>query len=256
VRRIVTGRRQFGKLIAGTAGVVLVGGTARAELKGAGKLATLPWPYTPLDPEKVAARGFAGYGKAHCMYGAFEAVAGATAEALGEPYTSFPFDMFEYGAGGINGWATICGALNGAAAAFKVLSKNPGPLTDELFSWYERAALPDMKIEKAKFPNVASVAGSPLCHTSISRWCQAASKASYSAERKERCGVITACVARRAVELLNAQAAGKPFPVLPAGGGATACAKCHEKGGEVENTRAKMDCKGCHFHLGGEHPKI
>ena len=30
-----------------------------------------------------------------------------------------------------------------------MLSKNPGPLTDELFTWYERAALPDMKIEKA-----------------------------------------------------------------------------------------------------------
>jgi hypothetical protein len=254
VGRLITGRREFGKLIAGTAGIVLVGGTARAELKG-GKLATLPWPYAPLDPEQAAVRGFEGYGKAHCMYGAFEAIAGATAEQLGEPYTSFPFGLFEYGAGGIQGWGTICGALNGAAAAFKVLSKDPGPLTDALFTWYERAALPDVKLEKAKYPNVASVAGSPLCHTSISRWCQAASKPSYSPERKERCGVITGAVARRAVLLLNAQAAGKPFPVLPAGGSASTCAKCHEKGGEVENTRSKMDCRGCHFHLGGEHPK-
>jgi hypothetical protein len=252
---IHTGRREFAKRIAGAAGLLVAAPPALAELKDGGKLATLPWPYAALDPPETARRGFAGYGKAHCMYGAFVALAGATAERLGEPYTSFPFAMMEYGVGGINGWGTVCGALNGAAAAFKLLSKDPYPLVDSLFAWYERASLPDMVIPGAKFANVASVSGSPLCHTSISRWCQASSKASYSAERKERCGVITGCVARRAAELLNAQAAGKPLPVVPAGGKAESCSKCHEKGGEVENTRTKMDCGGCHFHLGGEHPK-
>lgn len=253
---IVTGRRGFAKVVAGAAGVVVVGRPALAKIAGGGKLATLPWPYSPLDERKTAERAFAAFAKGHCMYGVFEALAGATAERLGEPYTTFPFDMMEYGAGGINGWATLCGSLNGAAAAFKLLSKDPDPLVDALYAWYERAPLPDMVVPGARFANVASVSGSPLCHTSVSRWCEAASKASYSPERKERCGVITACVARRAAELLNAQAAGKPLPVLPAGGKAAECSKCHEKGGEVENTRAKMDCGGCHFHLGGEHPRI
>ncbi len=253
---IFTGRRRFAKAVAGAAGIVVVGPAALAKVEKKGKLATIPWPYSPLDETKTATRGFEGYGKAHCMYGAFVALAEASAERLGEPYTSFPFEMMEYGAGGINGWATICGALNGAAAAFKLLSKDPYPLVDSLFAWYEHTALPDMVIPAAKFPNVASVSGSPLCHTSISRWCKASSKTSYSAERKERCGVITACVARRAAELLNAQAAGKPLPVVPAGSNAASCSKCHEKGGQVENTRTRMDCGGCHFHLGGEHPKI
>ena len=68
---------------------------------------------------------------------------------------------------------------------------------------------------------------------------------------------MTASVARKAAELLDFQLAGKPLPVLPIAGTETGrCVKCHEEKGELENTRAKMDCRGCHFHLGGEHPEI
>jgi Putative redox-active protein (C_GCAxxG_C_C) len=215
----------------------------------------LPWAYkTPLDPNAAGDRGFAGYAKGHCMYGSFEAMVGAVADQLGAPYTSFPFDLMEYGAGGIAGWGTVCGALSGAAAAFKVLSPKPEPLIDALFAWYETEPLPDYVPKGVKFANVKSVAGSPLCHQSVSLWCKASGKKTYTAERKERCGVITAAVARKAVMLLNDQAAGKPLPVLS--GSAKKCGGCHEKGGELENTRGKMSCSGCHSVLGAKHPVL
>ena len=107
----------------------------------------------------------------------------------------------------------------------------------------------------AKFPNVPSVAGSPLSHASIAAWCKAAGKQAYSPERKERCGVITAAVARHAVVLLNAQATGKPFDAALAGP-TVACMACHEKGGALEDMRSKMSCGGCHKALGKDHPSV
>ena len=80
---------------------------------GASGMRVLPWRYAALDPDATGDRAFAGYQKGHCMYGAFEAIAGPVAERLGAPYTSYPFEMFTYGAGGVNGWGTLCGALNG-----------------------------------------------------------------------------------------------------------------------------------------------
>jgi Putative redox-active protein (C_GCAxxG_C_C) len=261
----VTGRRRFAVIVgSAAAGVALAGGGAsavgatqrakRGELK---KIRTVPWPYTKLEPDAVAARAFEAYQKGHCMYGAFEAIVGSAADRLGEPYVSFPFEMMEYGAGGVSGWGTICGALNGSAAAFQLLSRDPKPLVDALFTMYERTPLPDLELRSAKFPNVRSVAGSPLCHTSVSRWCEKSGKRSYGPERAERCGVLTASVVRTAVEFLNLQAAGKPLPAArPETGAAGTCMKCHEKGGQVEDTRTRMDCQGCHFHLGGEHPSV
>jgi hypothetical protein len=262
---VITGRRNFARIVGSAAGVLALGGAGVAGAavldhqaeEQARKLRTVPWPYPKLEPDAVAARAFEAYARGDCMYGAFEALAGAAAEKLGPPYTSFPFALMEYGGGGVGGWGTICGALNGAAAALKLLSARPQELVDALFVYYEREPLPDLQLKRATFPHVPSVAGSPLCHTSVSRWCEASGKRSYAPERTERCGVLTACVARRAAELLNAQALGKPLPVAAAGNAETArCTSCHEVGGAKEDTRTKMDCGGCHFHLGGEHPTI
>ncbi|ACG71571.1 split soret cytochrome c precursor [Anaeromyxobacter sp. K] len=253
------GRRGWIKLVGGAAGAgaaLAVARQAGAAPPAAGKgMQAIPWPYAPLDPDATAERAFKGYLEGHCMYGAFDALAGQVADKLGAPYTSFPTKLFTYGAGGVAGWATLCGALNGAAAAFQLLSAKPEPLVDALFRQYEQASLPDWVPASAKFPNVKSVAGSVLCHASVSAWCKASGKKAYSPERKERCGVLTASVARHAAIILNAQHAGKAFPVLE--DKATAeCASCHEKGGTLENTRAKMACGGCHFNLGTKHPAI
>jgi hypothetical protein len=252
-------RRDLVKMIGGAgAGVAATlavrPGTARAAATtSAPNPQVLPWPYKPLDPEAIAQRATDGYYKAECMYGSFEAIVGATAEQLGSPYKDFPFLMMKYGGGGINGWGTVCGALSGAAAGFQLLSPKPEVLIDAIFVWYEGTALPDFLPKGAKFPEIRSVSGTPLCHTSISKWCAAAQKTTYSPERRERCGALSGAVARKAVMLLNEQAAAKPITTaLPAV--TQNCMSCHERGGAVENSRGKMNCGGCHSPMLGKHP--
>jgi Putative redox-active protein (C_GCAxxG_C_C) len=252
-----TGRRLALKVFgAGAAGLFL------SRAAGAGEQAAapqetgprkLPWAYEPLDPAATAERAFAGYSHGHCAYGSFEALVGPQAKRLGGSYADFPFDLWIFGAGGIQGWGTICGALNGAAAAFQLLSPRPQELTDQLYSWYEATALPDVEVKGQKFVSVTSVAKSPLCHQSVSLWCKAADKKSYSAERKERCGVLTASVARHAAALLNQQRL-TGLPAFELDHATDKCSGCHEKGSEREDVRTKMGCNTCHFHLGGEHP--
>ncbi len=253
---VVTGRRNFGRIFAGMAGVAALaggGGAAYAAVKKSTeeeekKFRTLPWPYTKLEPDRVAARAFEGYEKNRCMYGTFEAIVGLAAERLGGKYTSFPFELMSYGAEGIGGWGTVCGGLNGAAAAFQMLSSDPGPLVDALFTWHEQQPLPNVQLASAKYSLTQTVAGSPLCHVSIARWCASTGKQADSPERIERCGALVSSIARRATELLNAQAGGRPLPVMPASSAAE-CGTCHIEPGSVTNARTKMDCNSCHFHL-------
>jgi len=252
-------RRKLITLLGGVAGAGAVATlAARAEQvvpAAASPLQKVPWPYQPLDAEAAAQRGFDGYYKGECMYGTFEAVVGQLTEKLGAPYKDFPFWMMRYGAGGIKGWATVCGALNGAAAAVQLVSPEPDPVINSLFEWYEHTALPNVQVMNAKFAEIRSVAQSPLCHVSIHSWTKVAGKGPYSAERSERCGRITGSVARQTILLLNAQAAGKPvaFALTAQTKG---CMSCHEKGGAVENIRTKMDCAGCHSPQLAKHPKV
>lgn len=208
-------------------------------------LGRLPWPYQALDADAVAQRAFAANSRGGCMFAAFDPIARAVAERLGAPYTAFPFALFTYGAGGVAGWGTLCGALNGAAAAFALLSPQPGPLITALYSWYEREAIPDFVPTGVRFPNVPAVTGSVLCHASVARWCKASGKKSSSPERAERCGVLSASVARKAVTLLNAQVTGSlTAPSLDAAVGA--CLGCHGGRGPQANTSGRMTCAPCH----------
>ncbi len=205
-----------------------------------------PWPYHPLDPEAVARRAYEGYWKGACNYGAAEAIIGELARTVGHPYTLLPVDMFRYGEGGVVGWATLCGALNGAAAAICLVTPRPAytALIHELMGWYTTAAFPLYRpAGGVELPT--SVSGSPLCHVSVTRWCEASGYAEDSKERKERCARLTADVARQAVVLLNDYHEGRFVARYVAPASIQACMSCHGPGG-LNHTRGKMDCAQCH----------
>ncbi len=204
-------------------------------------ISRVPWPYQPLDPDATAQAAFQAYLKGLCMRGVFEGVVGQVASRLGPPYTVLPFAMFGYGAGGVGGWGTLCGTLNGAAAALALLSANPAPLIAALFAWYEAEALPDHVPAGARFPNTPVAAGSVLCHASVAAWRRAAKKPFSSPERFERCGLLAASVARKTVLLLNA-APPSPPPLDAASAG---CLGCHGRGGTPTAT-GRMRCEPCH----------
>ncbi len=150
------------------------------------------------------------------MYGAFDAIIGQLQRTVGYPYTTMPTTLAVYGEGGVAGISTLCGALNGAAAAIFVVARGiekerreaAYPPILEMFNWYEQAELPKFRPAKPKFEIVKSVSNSPLCHASVTNWCKAAKVKAFSPERPERCGWITGSVARFAANLLNEKAKG------------------------------------------------
>jgi hypothetical protein len=256
------------------AGTLLVGATvgglslsltkdvARASA-GKQEVMDVPWPYKKLDPEGVAENAYKGYYLGACCYGAFEAIVGELRKEVGAPYTGIPTSMMVFGEGGIGCVGSACGALNGASAAIFLITGHlekekrevAFSLISELFNWYEQTALPDYRPQKPKYEIVKSVSRSNLCHASVSRWCKTSGFKSFSKERSERCGWLTASVAKYTVELLNKNTDGTFKIIHPLSSEVETCMGCHDKGGKLENTRGMMDCGGCHFTPKTKHPK-
>lgn len=247
---------------AGLVGVSKPFAQSAAEPAGNGA-SQLPWPYVPLDGDIAAQAAYDGYYKGACMYGVFEGIIGQLRQKVGGPYASMPTAMMVYGEGGVAGISSLCGTLNGAAAAIFLIAGGMQPerrkaayaVTRELFNWYEQTALPDFRPLKPKFEITQSTARSPLCHASVSRWCAASKFKAFSPQRAERCAWLTGSVARFAVTLLNDHTANQ-FKAKHVLSEATAtCRDCHDQGSKLENTRGMMDCGGCHFTSPPTHPK-
>ena len=222
-----------------------------------------PFPYEKLDVEEVRKRGHLGYYEGACSYGAFNAIISALAERIGEPYISFPTMFMKYGEGGVVGWGSLCGGLNGSCAAINLVAgENYKPLVNELTAWYSTTPMPteisnnyavnheflvtEYKSDKAL---AQSVSNSTLCHASVTNWCKASGFASGSSERSERCGRLTGDVAARAVELLNSLADGEFEAVISLSEDTQTCRTCHSKGKDYELgqwTRGKESCTSCH----------
>ena len=217
------------------------------------------WKPKALDPVEVAAVGHAGfwhqgYG---CGYGVLYSIVGLMGEKYGAPYKDFPFSMMEFGKSGISEWGGTCGALLGAAAALALFfpRKSRDAMIDELFRWYELTAFPIYKpnpgTTKVEGPLPSSAADSILCHISVTKWCAASNFDARSVERSERCARITADVAVKTLELIQAQAGGKFAPMLKKSEVYAGCtvASCHgenKKDWQHAGLKGRMDCTPCH----------
>ncbi len=285
---VVVSRRSFLK----TLGVLALGGVISSSYRSMVKTVAqtevsappLPWPYVELDVEYVRKMGHLGYYAFECAGGAFWAIIESLREKVGYPYTLLPIptreeveaalsegkhlhSMMQYGAGGALGWASLCGALNGSAAAIQMVSENWKKIGDMLFRWYETALFPSDKsneyaskheffVKKYKSDKVLpqSVSHSILCHVSVSNWCEVSGYASGSPERSERCARLTGDVAAKAVELLNADLRGELELVgtFTYSQTTASCRTCHFKGTNYEMgqfTRGKMQCETCHTDM-------
>jgi len=254
-RKFLTG---IPKIMAGTAVGAGVLGVApgTSSIARAQSAPQLPWPYQVLDPDAVAERAYAAFYVKGCMYGAFEGIIGELRAVIGSPYTEFPSLMMEYGKGGINGiWGTLCGTLNGAAAAINLVSSKPAPIIDEVYFWYSQSMLPDYRPQNPRFEVPQSVSGSPICHASVQRWCESSGFSPQSPQRADRCGWLTACTARYTVQQLNAQALGTFAATHTRPDEVQRCVTCHGTGYQ-ENVHhgANMTCVQCHSQIDDVHP--
>lgn len=270
-------RRQLlcglGGVAAGTAVAGLIGSVANAaesavkkptegEVKRFAQVGgEFGWKPHKLDPAECAKVAYDGYwykGYA-CGYGTFYSLVGLMGEKFGAPYNQFPFSMLETNKGGISDWGTICGALYGAAASFGLFwgRKERTPMVNELFRWYEVTKLPVYNpgdaAQGVKGDLPGNVSGSVLCHISVSKWCHEQKQQASSKARSERCGRLTADVAKKACEILNAKIdQGKDYKgTMPVQKAVSYCGECHAKGKDADIVKGVMDCTPC--HSGSEH---
>lgn len=245
-----------------TAGVMGVGmlNSKKADAEGFSRT-TWPWPYATLDPEAVRILGhdnfWAGYA---CSAGAFDAIITALqGTSVGSTYAEFPTKMMIFGHGGGVGWGTLCGTLIGCGAAIALVCEKADSdiLINELYGWYTQAQFPttisNTYATTHQFGNTThdmtldqNACGSPLCHISVTEWCNVANFGVGSNERKERCARVAGDVAAKAAELLNAHFAGTFVAAYVPPATIASCTACHGGGGIVDNVAVKQDCVQCH----------
>lgn len=250
-------RREFflkaGTLAAGTmafAGLAGCSTTATTFAAApADKAPAVPWKYKQLDVDKVRKRGYENYAKGGCMYAAGAALLQTLREDSGGPWETLPEEMFMYGAGGALSWGTLCGALNGALLVMGLATKKYKEIGDELMGWYTEFPFPSDKHEAyAHFKNqITTVAMSPLCHASVSKWAVAAGEKINEKAKKDRCAKLSGDVAAKAAELLNAALQNSFAPVFKPNDQYAHCISCHQgPESKLDNEQGKMNCTECH----------
>ena len=124
------------------------------------------------------------YGAAASLIEALRSACRSDGEGGGySDWDLIPTGMFKYGSGGVAGWGTICGILNGAAAVLAMAGYDS--LIGQVIGWYTLQSFPLDTCEgftaASGFEALAdidvpahTVSDSPLCHISISKFCEAA----------------------------------------------------------------------------------
>jgi len=210
-------------------------------------LAQWPYPFVALDPDLAAERGYETfYSGGACCYGTVQGLLSQWKDLIGEPYTYIPGEMFKYGEGGVVGWGSVCGTLNGASAMINLVCEHEDAkaLINELVAWYSSTAVP-VFIPAGKEEIAKSTAGSPLCHVSVSKWCKAAQAGAISPERKERCGRLVADVAMKTCHLLNKHFDETFVAEHGVSQDVTDCMECYGPSA-MNSTLGKMSCTPCH----------
>ena len=241
--------------VAGVVGInALAGGKILADRK-----TTWPLPYMELDPEVIRLKAHHLYwADKDCASGVFGAFTEALTEKLPDPWANIPMEVMLFGRGGGNGWGTLCGTVNGAAAIISLVATkaDSGKLINEIWGHAMSGNFPsdaanqasvDGKYADKKFDGALPqcVSGSVLCHASVSQWCNVAEKKVGDIERKERCARLAGDIAAKTAEILNAHFAQTFQSTYVTDAYATQCLTCH--GPNVKyNVMTQMDCEPCH----------
>ncbi|MDD4108714.1 MAG: C-GCAxxG-C-C family protein [Prolixibacteraceae bacterium] len=209
------------------------------------------WQYAILDPGVTAELAYRYYNEGSCMYATIKSVISQLAEMIGEPFTSFPCEMFKYGHGGIGGYGSVCGALNGAAALTGLLISGKSVqdnIIADIFQWYEKESIPVFKPQNPHFDFTppTSISNSVLCHASNTNWSNKAGLKIDSNERKERCRRLTGDVAKKVTMVFNEIFSGAYITNTHSNEAVNTCVSCHGKEGKLNNTAVKMSCNSCH----------
>ncbi|QDV63853.1 C-GCAxxG-C-C family protein [Crateriforma conspicua] len=236
-----------------------VGGTPMQMTSLSSAMASpLGWVYVPLDAREVGDRAYRIYPEGGCMYAVVGSVVGTLADRFGSPYDAFPIAMMRFGEGGVGGYGSLCGVVNGACALIGLFhSERPkeerAAMISDLAGWYESSVLPEFKPGEPEWADEAipCVSGSVLCHISTTRWCRESGCPIDSLDRKERCRRLAADGAMKVVRMLNHESLRSEILAARQTNGFS-CMECHGPD-DMSNARVKMDCAACH-DLSDGHP--
>jgi len=209
------------------------------------------WKYSPLDPDVTAGLAYKYYAEGSCMYATDNSFISQLSEKVGGPYKSFPVHLFKYGHGGVGGYGSICGTLNGAAALIGLIITDRGirdKMIADLFQWYEKEPLPEFRPENPSldYTPVKSISQSVLCHASNTNWSNTSGFKVASNERKERCKRMTADVVKKLTGSFNDIHSGQYTTNVYYDETVNTCMACHGSTGKLNNTAVKMSCNSCH----------
>jgi len=227
-----------------------------------------------LNVADVKQAAYAGYFQGGCCHGAFSSLLGDLQRA-GAPFTSLPLAFGKFGAGGVEGYGSICGAALGSILILNMVIEDPAnrkKFVTSLLRWYEGFAFPeyvpttnldpagktrtfDGATPDAEHPAVIPVVPhSHQCHVSVTTWCDTNGDLDANGpDKKSRCARLTADVAGKAAELMNVyfESAAYGSRTAPsAGAPAGNCMPCHANGqtpAAVDPVvAAGMECGSCH----------
>jgi hypothetical protein len=223
------------------------------------------WKYLPIDPKKAADDSYNLFAEGACHYASFRAIITNVAQALlatgketdaalAQNYLAFPFYMMVYGQAGLAFYGSLCGALNGCAAALSVFVPNRDDkfaMIQDLSIYYEETPLPIYVPKVDKYPGKMppNAAKSILCHLSLDKWIKSTGNTLEGYTRVERCIRLTCDTVIKTVELLNAYHADKAKTIagaaalLPA---TQSCVECHTHNQGRFDSISKMSCVECH----------
>jgi len=226
------------------------------------QLPALPWPYPGrgLDIDLLRKAAYTNHKSVYpgCGYCTSQTLIKAIGDALAlegattNPWQQLPLGLYKFANGGVLGWGTICGALNGAIAVMTLLGKQ-GAVGEPLLNYFSTAELPTNALVGWTPPGSstplaaipATVSNSPLCHVSVSHWAAVAGVPISDPLKSERCVRLVADVVAKTAELLNISFSGGSvtWTMPPA---YAECYTCHTKPGVVPSEQGKMDCLECH----------
>lgn len=209
--------------------------TATTKTQGA----SLPWPYVKLDTadvKKIQETAHDDWFVGFCAFATLSGIVNLLREKVGDPYNSFPVEAITYAHGGTAGWGGTCGTLIGAgmAASLAAGPKTGEEILNEIMKWYSDTDLPIYKPDNPK-AGIRSVSksNSPLCHVSVGKWMKIEGVGFLSPQQMERCARLSADVAAKTVEYLNAKVDSK-------------FAAANKEPVAVNGLPAQNNCRECH----------